>query len=270
MYLLSAWGGSCLAMVFSPGVAMLGASGAVCGVLGVEAVWILLYGRYLPKRMASRGRSAMLTNIVLIVFVSLFAGVSWQAHLGGGLAGAAGALVLHFQRFGGPILRVLGVLALPLMGWGSFVYMQRTVAKSQVGLAVELQSFERDLLPAIGSTTREAQKVYMQKAIPLLERNAQRRDEADTKDAIEALDSSIAKLQDLAGRLRRAGPYRDEQVEEARTTALDYVGALTEACEDTVRCLRAGKAWKRADEEELQKKWENSEKKRTAWRKLLS
>jgi membrane associated rhomboid family serine protease len=270
VYLLSAWGGSCLAMTFAPGTAMLGASGAVCGILGVEAVWILLYGRYLPQRMASRGRGAMLTNIVLIVFISLIPGVSWQGHLGGGLAGAAAALVLHFQRFGGPVLRVLGVLALPLMAWGSFAYMQHTLATSKVGLAVELHTFESELIPPINTTTREARKVYIEKALPQLDRHATRRDEGETRDALEVLEANIAKLQALAGRLQKAGPYHDKEVEKARTTALEYVSALTEAMEDTVRCLRAGKEWKKADEEELQKKWDKAEKQRAAWRELLS
>ncbi len=269
MYLLSAWGGSCLAMTFAPGIAMLGASGAVCGILGVEGVWIVLYGRYIPQRMASRGRRAMLTNIVLIVFMSLIPGVSWQGHLGGGLAGAAAALVLHFQRFGGPVLRVLGVLALPLMAWGSFAYMQQTVAKSKVGLDAELDEFNNDLIPPIHKDTNEAWEAYHEKAEPQLELRAERRDEVETKAALDALEASISQLHALAAKLQQAGAYRDKRVEKARTTALDYVNALADACEETTRCLRDNKEWKNAQRRRLQEKWEKAEEQLSAWKALF-
>jgi membrane associated rhomboid family serine protease len=268
MYLLSAWGGSCLAIAYSPGV--LGASGAVCGILAVEAMWIVLYGRYLPRSIAQRGRNAMLTNLILMVFISLIPRVSWQGHLGGALAGAAGALAMHFQRFGPTVLRVPAVLALPLMAWGWFAFMQYTRATSKEWLVAEVREFERDLLPSISKTTRAAHQLYNKDAKPLVEQHATRRDEAQTKAVLEALDKRAEELRTLETRLERSGPYRDKQVAEARTTALNYIKALSEACEDTARCLRAGKGWKAGDQNNLEEKWKKADQLRSEWRELLS
>jgi membrane associated rhomboid family serine protease len=267
LYLLSACASSCLAIPYMPGG--LGASGAICGILAVDGVWILLYGRYLPQSMARRGRSAMVTNIILIVFISLIPGVGWQAHLAGALVGAVAAVALHFQRFGSPALRVLGVLALPLLAWGCFAYMKHASVTSKLWHAAEMQVFNRDLIPPISESTKGAFQIYKNDVKPLLERHATRRDEAETNGAIEKLDEKTAELGTVAGKLQRSSPFHDDQVEEARTTALAYVNAVREACEESARCLRAGKDWKKTDEKGLEQKWEKAEKQRLAWRALF-
>src|SRR5262245_53798013 len=48
IYLLAGLGGSCAALTTAGGVA--GASGALCGLVAAEAVWLLLNRRYLPRR----------------------------------------------------------------------------------------------------------------------------------------------------------------------------------------------------------------------------
>ena len=67
-------------------VGLVGASGAVCGVFAAIGVWYFLNGKYLPRGMAQRGRSNILTNVILMVFISLVPGVSGYGHLGGALA----------------------------------------------------------------------------------------------------------------------------------------------------------------------------------------
>ena len=64
IYFVSAWIGSCVAMINPPGVPLVGASGAICGLLGALAVWVVLYGRHLPRDMAGRMRRAIIINIV--------------------------------------------------------------------------------------------------------------------------------------------------------------------------------------------------------------
>ncbi len=79
----------------------------------------------------------------------------------------------------------------------------------------------------------------------------------------------IDEMKTMMGRLQRSGPYLDKQVEEARLTSLAYLNALIQACEESVRSLRVGKDWKSADEEGLQEKWKEAEKRRSAWRELF-
>jgi rhomboid protease GluP len=120
LYLLSAWGGSCLAIAFTPQAGVVGASGAICGVLGAEAVWVLLYGKYLPPALARRGRSQVFTTLLLMIVISVLPLISAWGHLGGAVTGALVAVVLHAHRFGPPVVRwaaLLMLLPLPLLSY---------------------------------------------------------------------------------------------------------------------------------------------------------
>jgi membrane associated rhomboid family serine protease len=247
MYLLSAWGGSCLAISYTQ--ALLGASGAVCGMLGVEAIWILLYGRYLPQNMARRGRSAMVTNILLIVFISLIPRVSWEGHLGGGLTGAAAALVLHFQRFGPRVLRFLGVLALPLMAWGWFAYLQHVrvemaTPKTEAGL------FLRDQADSVNQAINRTLRTAQAKLNPLLNQHASRREAKKVEEAIAAMREQKEAVDAVLQRLPER-PFRDEAVENARLKADEALRACLKLCDVATVYLEAGERAKHADEERL-------------------
>jgi rhomboid protease GluP len=120
IYLLSAWGGSCLAIACTPQAGVVGASGAICGLLAAEAVWVLLYGKYLPPALARQGRSQVFMTLLLMIFISVLPLISGWGHLGGAMTGALAALVLHGQRFGRPVFRwaaVLLLLPLPLLSY---------------------------------------------------------------------------------------------------------------------------------------------------------
>ncbi len=94
IYLFAGLGGSVLALALAPTGVMAGASGAICGVLGAAAVWVLCNGRHLPRSVAGQFRRNLLINAVLLIFISMLPGVSWQGHLGGAVIGAAVALVM--------------------------------------------------------------------------------------------------------------------------------------------------------------------------------
>jgi membrane associated rhomboid family serine protease len=133
LYLLAGWGSSCLGMALAPGsvqdgkwrfIQMVGASGAICGLLGAEPVWVLLNRKYLPRSFLNRWRTGFFSNLVLIVFISVFPGVSGLGHLGGAVTGALVALLLHWQRFGPKLWRWLGLLALLPLPWLGYVGVQ--------------------------------------------------------------------------------------------------------------------------------------------------
>ena len=85
LYLLSAFGGSVAVLLLAPATAVVGASGAIFGLLGAFFV--------IQRKLGG-------TNVQLLVIVGLnlvigfvLPGVSWQAHVGGLIAGAAVAFV---------------------------------------------------------------------------------------------------------------------------------------------------------------------------------
>jgi len=129
IYLLAGVGGSCLQMAIQPRVLLAGASGAICGLISAEVVWVLLNWRYLPRSFVRRWRGNFQINLLLLVGISLVPGISGLGHLGGALTGAAAALLLHWQRFGPNPWRWLGVVALiplPWLGYAGIEYARRT------------------------------------------------------------------------------------------------------------------------------------------------
>ncbi|MEU8461787.1 rhomboid family intramembrane serine protease [Streptomyces sp. NPDC029003] len=91
LYLLSGLGGSALVyLLTAPNTPTLGASGAICGLLGATVV--------LARRLRYELRPVLITLglMLLITFVPLGGSltVSWQAHIGGLVTGALVALGL--------------------------------------------------------------------------------------------------------------------------------------------------------------------------------
>jgi membrane associated rhomboid family serine protease len=108
LYLVSAITGSCV--VIWTGSAVVGASGAICGLLGSLGVWVMLNREHLPPAMAS-GLTRMVTiNLLILGAISFyFSGVSWQGHLGGVLGGALASFPLQLSRYSdSTVQRILG------------------------------------------------------------------------------------------------------------------------------------------------------------------
>ncbi|MFJ3922488.1 rhomboid family intramembrane serine protease [Streptomyces sp. NPDC090022] len=81
LYLLSGFAGSAVVYWLTPpNLATLGASGAVIGLLGATAVQF--------RRMRYDMRPVIVMVVLMLVTTFAFQGVSWQAHLGGLIAGA--------------------------------------------------------------------------------------------------------------------------------------------------------------------------------------
>jgi rhomboid protease GluP len=97
LYLLGAFGGTVLSFLLSPAVS-IGASGAVFGLIGAEAVFV-----FRNREILGDQAKGLLTNSAFIIMINLFLGLTnpridnW-GHMGGLLAGAA------FAWLGGPML----------------------------------------------------------------------------------------------------------------------------------------------------------------------
>ncbi|MGB4136846.1 MAG: rhomboid family intramembrane serine protease [Microbacterium sp.] len=90
LYLISGLGGSVMAACLAPGTAVVGASGAIFGLMAA----LLIIGRHLGANVTSI-LVVLGVNFAFGVFVS---GISWQAHLGGVLVGALVAYIFTRTR----------------------------------------------------------------------------------------------------------------------------------------------------------------------------
>jgi len=88
VYLLGMLGGAAAVMVLQPGSLVAGASGAVFGLMGGLAVALLRLRRSLNQVIG-----LLAVNLALGFFIS---NISWQAHVGGLVVGAAATAVLVY------------------------------------------------------------------------------------------------------------------------------------------------------------------------------
>lgn len=235
IYLVAAFGGSCLAVarqaeaVFLPGPGgvvqasplVAGASGALCGVLAAAAVWLGINGRHLPWRVAWQLRTGLISSGLLLAFISLFPRVSGVGHLGGALFGAAAALLLHVQRWGPTPWRwlaTLGVVALPWLGWAA---VERTRAHDAPWHQAEQRVYDRRYRSRAATALDDAGRLYERRVAPLLEMPPRRRDPASVERLLPEMDERRRELFALADALTAAGFYRNPETEKQRATALE-------------------------------------------------
>jgi len=81
LYLLSALGGSVLTALIAPTSVVVGASGAVWGLLGA----MFVIGRHIGANVTA---IAVLLGLNLVISFLPGGNIAWQAHIGGGLVGA--------------------------------------------------------------------------------------------------------------------------------------------------------------------------------------
>jgi membrane associated rhomboid family serine protease len=120
LYLVSGFAGSCLAMALRPMdshaiVTLMGASGALCGLVSAVVAWVLLHHRQLEDGVTPELVRRLALGIALALAVSLIPGVSWEAHLGGAVAGFVAAMLLETAHSSRGWKRVLSVVLLAMM-----------------------------------------------------------------------------------------------------------------------------------------------------------
>ena len=122
IYLVAGLAGSCLAMALRPvdldsgAVTILaGASGAICGVLGSLLAWMLTFRTFLPPAIAADLFRRLGMVVLLTVAISVVPWVSWEGHLGGGVAGFVAAGLLNALRFGDRRRQVTAAVLLALL-----------------------------------------------------------------------------------------------------------------------------------------------------------
>ena len=115
IYFLSGLAGSSLAMALRPDSILAGASGAIWGIQMSLFAWLFTFRQHLPPDLASDWFRRLSVVFVLNAGVSFLPGVSWEGHLGGGVAGFAVAGLLNAARFGDRPRRVSAWILLALL-----------------------------------------------------------------------------------------------------------------------------------------------------------
>lgn len=107
LYLVSGFAGSVAVLLMAPGIAVVGASGAIFGLMGAY---------FVITRHLGRGQTQVFIVIALnLVIGFVIPGVAWQAHLGGLIAGVAVSLVyVATRRRAQRPLQILGVAGIVL------------------------------------------------------------------------------------------------------------------------------------------------------------
>ncbi len=98
IYLLSGWGGTCVAMIVQPDVLLAGASGAIWGLLAAAGSWYGFYRRRLPEDLFYPAMNRLFMIVMVNVLISLMPGISWAGHLGGAVLGVGAALPILWLR----------------------------------------------------------------------------------------------------------------------------------------------------------------------------
>lgn len=126
-YLTLAVGSSVLVyLLTAPGVATIGASGAVFGLFGLALVFLI---------RTRQNITGMLVLLAINGVISLQSGISWQGHLGGFLTGLALGLVFAYAPRDRRTLYQIGAFALLWALFAVAVVMRTEQIRSMVGLS---------------------------------------------------------------------------------------------------------------------------------------
>lgn len=228
IYLLAGLGGSCLAMALDPLHPLVGASGAIWGVLVSVLVWFVVFRHHIPMDDVNDVFRWLVAAIVVNVGASFLPGVSWEAHLGGALAGAMAALCLTAIRFCGPIWRRVSVsliFALPLLSVGGLLvvmgrsndwvaYREQLAAfHRQHAAAAVIASFEHEVAPRLNQLNPESVNPVQARALTQLVRPGSRRSQLIVTE-VRAKLTEMKSLADQAIDLLEAPPLGVEPLDQ--------------------------------------------------------
>ena len=294
IYALSALAGGCLAMAVHPTtpagapVLLAGASGGIWGVLTSLAAWLVLFRGELAPDVAADwtrrlGRLILLNvGINLLAMTDVLSGLSWEAHLGGGVAGFVAAGLLNALRFGDRPRRVAAAVLLvlaPAVCLGGLAWAVRdgdaweplrrqaalireraeqdraraAAAREQAEARAAVEAHNRDVAPLVDRLRPAAADPAEDRAVHLLTAGLGRRPAAaEAREAVAGLrataDQAAAALGSPSGvapldRLRE----KLRAYAEARAKSLGLVLGLLDA--PAPPAPAAVKAWKDAQRE---------------------
>lgn len=247
LYLLCAWSGSCIGLARGVTFAV-GATAAVCGLMGADCVWALLNARHLPRDWRSRAKASLMGNVLWLALILFMSAGMRSVPVGGLIAGVAAGVFLNVQRFGARPLRVPALVAAAMVPVVAFVYLREAQVKGPKWQLMADEEFEKGALRNARRELREATKFFEDQPQEQLERHVLRRNQEAVQSALPELRSWRDKLSEVEQDLNAAGVRNDKATEEARLAARDYARAFAELCGSTEQLLAAGERTTRKDE----------------------
>lgn len=202
IYVISGIAGSALAMALRPDTILAGASGAIWGIQMSLFAWLFAFRQHLPPDLANDWFRRLSVVFVLNAGGSFLPNVSWEGHLGGGVAGFVVAGLLNVTRFGDRTRRASAwflIVLLPVLCVGALAGAMD--AKGMPGWQRLRQRLAGAQEARAGAEKREAVRAaeadYRTHAVPRL---AELAPDATGRVEQEAVE--------LALRTKRAGPDR--------------------------------------------------------------
>lgn len=207
IYALSGLAGGCLAMALKPDSMLAGASGAIWGLLSSLVAWLMLFGGTLDPEEAAESKRRLTVVIVLNAMFSLVPGISWQAHLGGGVAGFVVAVLLNALRMSDRRRRLLALVLLVAFSAGTVGGLLAVIRWSKAWAGHRQRLADEKTRQAV----REAAEVYARDVVPLL--------------AHLSPEKSNAAIDLIGFQLSRPGERRNaERISQARTRLTELKG----------------------------------------------
>lgn len=236
IYVLSGLAGNCLAMALHPQHAVVGASGAIWGVLMSLVVWFIVFRSHLPGDVAIDAARRLTVAIGVNIGLSFLPGISWEAHLGGATVGFITAGLLNIMRFGDLNRQrvALGlILALPMLSIGGLVivmgrsehwavYREQIAVEETQRVAKEAsRSFYQDVRPILSQLNPEAVSQVEREAVMQLLRPRSRR----SASVVAETQTKLTEMKSLASRaieLLSSPPVGVESLDRHRARAKEF------------------------------------------------
>ncbi len=231
IYLASGVGGAIASFAASPTRTGIGASGAICGILGGLVAFLIVHRKEIPKTLLKSFRGNLLSVVVLMgVLGYLVPNIDQEAHLGGLATGFVSGL-LFWRPW--PVVRRRWVTLLhcvaPILIAGALGGLAWGVARRTTAMfppSVRFQGIAEQLEPALGVYSAITDKVPSTMSL--------RRDRDDPEARIGHLETLRDLIQrghaNLAALRRATSPYAPLQ---------SMVKALVEAQSRQLAGLRA-------------------------------
>jgi membrane associated rhomboid family serine protease len=257
LYLLSDLGGGvAVALLDTRGASTAGSSGALCGLIGGFAGFVLLNRRHLGGDLYDRCRQWLGNTLVLLILFSMLPSVSWQGHLGGFLAGFVAGVLLTYHRFGSAEQRwaaLLGLVLLPIAGIAPLVekgllHHPRPPVPEEHGAAEVPPEVQQIFFnTVVGKPTEQVRlEAYTasEKFIdPIRDQRPDTRDPKLVRTGREVLAALRRDQERVRAQVARVIPFGVPAIEDARQAALAYLTAALSLTSTLDECLERGPKW---------------------------
>jgi rhomboid protease GluP len=228
LYLISGVGGSIGGVIREPMVGCVGASGAICGIVGAAVSWVWLNRGFLPPAFVGQLFRAFRNAAIFIVFFSLLPGVSAAGHFGGAVTGLAAGALLTELRFGRVLRQVLAVLGFLVLGGAcaSAIPVAQSVDARWNDLFIQREGtrWNQQYREKIEALWDSSQHDWEDAKAGLIRR--QPGDEPDKESiakALSSLSNAKQKLQEALALIEKAGPFHDDTMELRRLRMVEQI-----------------------------------------------